>query len=238
MNEMQSKTEEEEEDKKIILLIMNCYRYSWKADLQRASWLKMLPKEIVFYHVLGNPSLPQEFVFNEMERTLIVKTPDDYNSLPKKVIAAYKAVFKTFEFQYIFKTDDDQDLIQPKFFDTLIGLLNPSKVQTQVQVSTTKKPKSHYGGNIVDVSRPYLSKYHTIHPELPVNLPVYATKYCSGRFYFLSYEAVAYLIKQREKIEREYLEDYAIGFNLHSYFKENMLKLQTDKYFQDQKYDS
>ena len=224
---MESKSEEEEE-KKIILLIMNCYRYTWKADLQRNTWLKMLPKEIVFYHVLGNPSLSQEFVFNEMERTLIVKTPDDYNSLPKKVIAAYKAIFKTFEFQYIFKTDDDQDLIQPKFLDTLIGLLNPP----------SNKPKPHYGGHIVDVPKPYLSKYHTIHPELPEFLPVYATKYCSGRFYFISYAAVTYLIKQREKIEREYLEDYAIGFNLHNYFKENILNLKTDKYFQDQKCDS
>jgi len=227
----------EENDKKIILLIMNCYKYTWKADLQRNTWLKMLPKEIVFYHVLGNPSLPQDFVFNEEERTLIVKTPDDYNSLPKKVIAAYDAVFKTFEFPYIFKTDDDQDLVQPKFLDTLIGLLNPPKVkeQVQAQAETTKKPKSHYGGHVVDVPRPYLSKYHTIHPELPAHLPVYATKYCSGRFYFLSYEAVAYLMKQREKIKREYLEDYAIGFNLHSYFKENILNLKTDKYFQDQK---
>jgi len=221
----------EEEDKKIILLIMNCYRYSWKADKQRSTWLKSLPKEIIYYHVLGNPSLHEDFIFNEEERTLIVKTPDDYNSLPKKVIASYEAIFKTFEFRYIFKTDDDQDLVQPKFFDTLIGLLNPVQAETE----TTKKPKIHYGGHMVDVPRPYLSKYHTIHPELPAHLPVYATKYCSGRFYFLSYEAVAYLIKQREKIEREYLEDYAIGFNLHSYFKENILNLKTDKYFQDQK---
>ena len=227
---MDSKSEEE---KKIILLIMNCYRYSWKANLQRSTWLKMLPKEIVFYHVLGNPSLTQDFVFNEEERTLIVKVPDDYNSLPKKVIAAYEAVFKTFEFKYIFKTDDDQDLVQSKFLDTLIDLLNLPKVQ--VQESATRKPKAHYGGHVVDVSRPYLSKYHTIHPELPANLPVYATKYCSGRFYFLSYEAVTYLMKQRDKIEREFLEDYAIGFNLHNYFKENILNLKTDKYFQDQK---
>ena len=91
---------------------------------------------------------------------------------------------------------------------------------------------------ILNYEKPYLYKYHTIHPELPEFLPVYDTKYCSGRFYFLSYAAVTYLIKQREKIEREYLEDYAIGFNLHNYFKENILNLKTDKYFQDQKCDS
>jgi hypothetical protein len=38
-------------------------------------------------------------------------------------------------------------------------------------------------------------------------------------------------MKQREKIENEYLEDYAIGFHLHPFFKENMMKLQTDNFF-------
>ena len=209
------------ENQDFILLIMNCYRYSDKADQQRNTWLKSIPEQIKYYHVLGNPNLENEFSFDEKERKLIVKTPDDYNSLPKKVIAAYHAVFKTFEFKYIFKTDDDQELIQPKFLDILMGLLSNAK--------GTKRP--HYGGHIVDVPQSYLSKYYKIHPELPEYLPVYATKYCSGRFYFLSLEAIQNLMKQREKIEHEYLEDYAIGFHLHSFFKENMLKLQTDNFF-------
>jgi len=205
-----------------ILLIMNCYRYTYKADQQRDTWLKSLPKQLTYYHVLGDPNLENEFSFDEKERKLVVKTPDDYNSLPKKVIAAYNAVVKTFEFKYIFKTDDDQELVQPKFFDILIGLLSNAK---------SKDLKAHYGGNVVDVPQSYLSKYYKIHPELPEYLPVYATKYCSGRFYFLSLEAIQNLIKEREKIENEYLEDYAIGFYLHPFFKENMMKLQTDNFF-------
>ena len=171
------------ENQDFILLIMNCYRYSHKADQQCNTWLKAIPEQIKYYHVLGDPNLENEFSFNEKERKLIVKTPDDYNSLPKKVIAAYNAVFQTFKFKYIFKTDDDQELVQPKFLDILMGLL-----------SNIKNLKAHYGGHIVDVPQSYLSKYYKIHPELPEYLPVYATKYCSGRFYFLSLEAIQNLM--------------------------------------------
>ena len=67
---------------------------------------------------------------------------------------------------------------------------------------------------------------------------VQSTKYCSGRFYFLSNDAVFSLTnpKKRELIEKEYLEDYAIGYHMSSFLKENMLSLTTDKYFIDFNY--
>jgi len=165
------------------------------------------------------------FEFDEVERILWVATPDDYNSLPKKVIASFAAVRKKFpKVKYIFKTDDDQ-VLQSKnvnnFFQMIRGV---------IQIKT---PKVHYGGNIVDVPRPYLSKYHTIHPELPENLPVLATRYCNGRFYFLSVEAVCSLILKKEAIGREYLEDYAIGLHLNPMFKETMLRIDSDSFFRD-----
>ena len=64
-------------------------------------------------------------------------------------------------------------------------------------------------------------------------LPLYVTKYCSGRFYFLSKSALSNLINKRENIIKEYLEDYAIGFNLDSQFKINMLNLTTNNFFTD-----
>ena len=73
---------------------------------------------------------------------LYVKVADDYNSLPKKVIAAYDAVNKTFNFKYLFKTDDDQILVNNKFFDMLCGLIQ------------AKQPTPHYGGYIDDVKQP------------------------------------------------------------------------------------
>jgi len=92
---------------------------------------------------------------------------------------------------------------------------------------------SHYGGYIVNVEQPYLSQYNVIHPELPKNLPILKTKYCSGRFYFLSKLAVQDIITKKQRIRREYLEDYAIGYHLEPTLKTNMINLQTNKYLRD-----
>ena len=209
-------------DQEFILLIMNCEKYREKAVKQKSGWLSNLPEYLIYYHVLGNPELENDFEFDDVERILWVKTEDDYNSLPKKVISAYNAVTKTYNYKYIFKTDDDQELTNIKFLDIVVGIINKQPIG-----------KIHYGGNIVDVKQPYLCEYHRIHPELPKHLPVYPTKYCSGRFYILSDLAVQQLIHKRIDIEKEYLEDYAIGLHLHPTLKHNMLNIQTHLYFTD-----
>ena len=204
-----------------IMLIMNCKKYQKKATFQKITWLKTLPSYLKYYHVIGDETMNTDFKFDNENNILFVKVADDYNSLPKKVIASYVAIQNTFTYKYLFKTDDDQILVANKFFDMICGLIN------------VKQPKPHYGGYIVDVKQPYLSEYHRIHPELPKKLPLYVTKYCSGRFYFLSSEAVNYLIIKRENIEREFLEDYAIGINLNQQFKKCMLSIATNKFFTD-----
>jgi len=204
-----------------IMLIMNCKKYADKADFQKKTWLPGVPGFIKFYHVIGDESLESAFKFDDTERVLFVKVADDYNSLPKKVIRAYQAINETFQFKYLFKTDDDQMLVKPQFFDTLQFFISKNT------------PKTHYGGYIVDVKQPYLSEYNKIHPELPDKLPLLVTKYCSGRFYFLSKSAITNLISKRELIEKEFLEDYAIGFNLDPIYKINILSLKTDLYFTD-----
>ena len=210
-------------EQEIIMLIMNCKKYEWKADIQRNTWLKSIPDFIKYYHVIGSEELETEYTFDNETNILYVKTLDDYNSLPNKVITSFKAVNETFSYKYVFKTDDDQNLINEKFFEVLYKLIN------------TNGPPIHYGGHIVEVTRPYLSEYYKIHPELPKDLPIQTTKYCSGRFYFLSSKALRNLLTKRESIIKEYLEDYAIGYNLHIFFKSNMLKLNTDKAFVDTK---
>jgi hypothetical protein len=208
-------------DQEFIMLIMNCKKYAKKAVFQKMTWLKQIPPFLKYYHVIGEESLDTDFKFDDENNILFVKVADDYNSLPKKVIASYYAINQMFNFKYLFKTDDDQILVNNKFFNMLQGLI------------TAKKPTPHYGGFIVDVKQPYLSEYHRIHPELPKRLPLYVTKYCSGRFYFLSSEAIQYLLLKRENIEREFLEDYAIGFNLNPKFKQDILFISTNKFFTD-----
>jgi hypothetical protein len=165
--------------------------------------------------------MEEDYKFDEESNILWIKVADDYISLPKKVIRAYQAIFDTFCFKFIFKTDDDQILIKPNFFDTTKNLI------------TTMIPRPHYGGFVVDVKQPYLSQYDKIHPELPKELPLYQTKYCSGRFYFLSKSAVSNVINKSEKVEKEYLEDYAIGFNLDQIYKKDILNILTNNFFID-----
>jgi hypothetical protein len=206
-----------------ILLIMNCKKYKEKALQQKNTWLKNIPSNILYFHVIGDPLLDDDegYSFDFVEKILYVQTEDDYISLPKKVFAAYKAILDTYQFKYIFKTDDDQLLINDNFLNTLMNILDK------------KEPRVHYGGNIVDVKVPYLSEYYKIHPELPKNMIIHPTKYCSGRFYFLSWDAIFSLSGKKESIEKEYMEDYAIGLNLSSFLKETVMNLTTDKYFID-----
>jgi hypothetical protein len=209
------------EEQEFILLIVNCKKYAKKALFQKKTWLPLLPKYIKYFHIIGNAKLKEDFYFDNENNILWVKTPDDYNNLPEKVYTAYKAIHETYNYKYIFKTDDDQVLVNNKFFDTITSLIK------------TKTPQTHYGGYVVDVKIPHYSKYNKIHPELPDNLLINATKYCSGRFYFLSKDAIIDLLEKKQKIFGEYLEDYAIGYHLDNKYKEDILNISTNKFFTD-----
>ena len=100
-------------------------------------------------------------------------------------------------FKYIFKTDDDQIVRPVKFFDTLITVLSSRYADISKRI--------HYGGHVIEVKEPYKSEYYRLHPELPKELPIQITDYCSGRFYFLSHKAIQYLITKRENISKEFL---------------------------------
>lgn len=208
-------------DQDFILLIMNCQKYREKAVYQKNGWLQKLPDSIIYFHVIGNLELDSHFKIDYEERILWLKVEDDYNSLPKKVISAYQCIGEVYNYKYIFKTDDDQNLINDKFFPMIQKLI------------LSKKPKPHYGGFIIDVKNPYFSEYYRIHPELPEKLSIFVTKYCSGRFYFLSKEAIRDLLYKKELIKKEYLEDYAIGFHMNNILKCPMLNVQSNKYFID-----
>lgn len=209
-----------------LLLIFNCYKYRDKALKQKETWLQSLPSKILYFHVLGDPNLETDYQFLTEDNILLVRVEDDYNSLPKKVIGAFLAIQSVYQFKYIFKTDDDQQVTNIKFFDIIISLLNKKWDDPDSRL--------HYGGQIVNVQKTYLSQYYRIHAELPQNLLVKATKYCSGRFYFLSQDAIRFLVEEKkELVEAEYLEDYAIGYHLTDSYKTNLLALDTNKYFTD-----
>jgi hypothetical protein len=204
-----------------ILLILNCKKYFKKALYQKMTWLSTLPSYLKYYHVIGDEGLDTDFKFDEDSDVLWVKTADDYNSLPKKVIYAYNAVHKTFNYKYIFKTDDDQQLTDTNFFNI-----------TRHKILTHPK-QTHYGGEYIIVEKDTISTYNLVHSELPNNLVLKATTYCSGRFYYLSRDAVEHLLTHKEEIENEYLEDYAIGFYLDTLLKKEFILIKSSLYLKD-----
>jgi len=207
-----------------IMLIMNCKKYAKKALFQKKTWLPLIPSYLKFYHVIGDESMEENYKFDNENNILWVKVADDYNSLPKNVIRAYEAIYNTFSLKYVFKTDDDQILVSPNFFNGLTEMLQQSIVMNGI---------IHYGGFVVDVKQKDLSDYQRIHPELPNHYTLEKTKYCSGRFYFLSRNAICVLQVKRELVEKEFLEDYAIGYHLHAIFKKRMVHIATNHYFTD-----
>lgn len=215
-----------------ILLILNCERYKHKADQQRNTWLKPLQTQdnIVYFHIIGSKekceSTAVEYIFDDEKRILYTSTKDDYLSLPDKIITAIDAVNERYDYKYIFKTDDDQDLINPIFFNKLITLLN-SKSDTD-----TETGKYHYGGNQISVPDHY-SSYHVVHAELPKQLFLKATKYCNGRFYLLSKEAVENILKKKSELSAHIIEDHAIGLYLDDIYKKKGLYFNTSAYFKD-----
>uniref|UniRef100_A0A6C0H622 Uncharacterized protein n=1 Tax=viral metagenome TaxID=1070528 RepID=A0A6C0H622_9ZZZZ len=195
----------------IILLIMNCKKYKYKKDNQK--WVNDI--KIPHYYVIGDLELKKEYEI--VDDILYIKCEDDYNNLPKKVIMSYDVMIRiNKDIEYILKTDDDQNLIDTRFMDIVTNIL--------------KKNEYEYGGKIINVERPYLSEYYKIHETLPKNMIINKCKYCSGRFYFLSRKSVIKLLENRSEIEKEYIEDYAIGYYLG---EKKILNLKTENYFID-----
>ena len=201
-----------------VLLILNCYKYRDKALLQKEQWLHKLPADIRYFHVIGDVDKcgSDNFLFDEVEKILYVSTPDDYNSLPKKVISAFEAVNKTYDYKYILKTDDDQRLINDNFFVSLKATLSNSKC--------------HYGGSPVAVNN-HISNYYTVHDCLPRNLLLKKTVYCNGRFYLLSKQAINNLLTKSTEIKEHYIEDHAVGYYLDDEFKINMMLFDSKHIF-------
>jgi len=206
----------------IILIILTCYNYKHKALKQKETWLKKLPSNIKYFHIIGDKKICDDknihIDFNE--NIIYCNSDDDYNSLPSKVITTLDGINELFDYKYILKTDDDQNLIQPNFFIEFPKLI------------LNKTPISHYGGFTIEINT-HTSNYYIYHDCLPRDVILEGTTYCNGRFYFLSKNAVENLILKKELIKKKYIEDHAIGYYLDQSFKDNILVFDSRKSFDD-----
>jgi hypothetical protein len=198
-----------------ILLILNCEKYRYKSDIQRETWLKNFP--IPYFHIIGNPELCHDYQFDHDNHLLYVKTKDDYLSLPHKIIMAMNAIHNTYDYLYIFKTDDNVDFTNKLYFTTLMNMLSIHR-------------EIHYGGHKV-MCGDFYSTHYDFHNELPRDLFMKSTTYCSGKFYFLSREAISNLLLKMKDIKNTIIEDHSIGLYLDEMYKQNLIHIETDIHF-------
>ena len=203
---------------KVILLILNCKKYSHKREKQLENWIKNIPKNLKYYHVIGEENLEEDYIFDHSQKILYVKCKDDYPSLPRKVILSYQAIDENFDYKYIFKTDDDQEIKQ-YFWNLIISNL---------------KEDVNYGGFFSEYRNDTKlgCEYYEEHPDLPLDLEIEKSTFCGGRFYLLSNANVKNLLSIKDKFEDRVLEDQSVGLLMEDKYKKNGLYFNIDKYFE------
>ena len=206
-----------------ILIILNCYKYKYKRELQINTWLKDIPSQLKYFHVIGDKEKcgDKNFFFDMSNNILYTSTPDNYPSLPYKVITALEAIHNKYNYKCVFKTDDDQVLLKTPFFYTLISLLN--------------KKLYDYGGYVVNAKQSHISQYWRKHSSLPKDYLIKKTKYCNGRFYLLSKKSILALLKNKKLFEKCRIEDHLVGFILTTKEKivSSILPINSKIVFQD-----
>lgn len=216
-----------------VLVILSCKKY--RKERREAQIPQFLTNQKVmngmpYYHVEGNQQLftfkkhkNKQYVINEKERVIYTNTKDDYLSLAHKTIMAFKAVVENFNFKYILKTDDDQRLIAPNFFNELHGHLI--------------KKNPDYIGRIFLMSEKIEEYQPRVHKEdgFPTGYKVGdGLPFTNGRFYALSHRNVKDLVENKfDLIKEELSEDWAMAKYQNIDYRKNTLCFETMNIFMD-----
>ena len=204
-----------------VVMILNCKKYNHKRMKQK-KWLSKFTN-LIYFHVIGEPTMEEPYRFDDTEKILYVKTKDDYMSLSHKVISGMGAFAERYPFKYLLKLDDDQNLVKMSFFRLLTTALmahwdNPA----------TRK---HYGGDMAYVTEPKLSTLYKVHPEMPRNYMLLPGNYAGGCCYVVSRESVEHLLKNKNKLITHIFEDYGVGQILQITDKTKILEFNYKDYF-------
>jgi len=179
---------------KLIIGIESCAKYRHKQDAVRKTWLKDSDKAgIKAYFLIGRPGRPSEVLGD----ILYLDCGDGYLDLPAKTIAFLRFIEGNFDYDYIYKCDDD----------------------TYVNISTLLKlsiePYDYCGYQYKNMV--LKNKWHEKHLEPHLRHQTYPGTYLGpwmtgGCGYLLSKRAVQYVINEYDKfINKEFYEDKLIG---------------------------
>lgn len=102
---------------KILIGICSCQHYHEKQKAVRETWLTKVPPEMEAVFFVGNGD--GEGAIME-DKTLVLPVRDDYDGLPKKVQAFFQYALANYEFDHLFKCDDDTYLLSERLYDLLL----------------------------------------------------------------------------------------------------------------------
>lgn len=179
---------------KIIIGVLTCPENSHRVEGIRRTWLKLVPDHVRVVFIFGRPGVGPSLEGDQ----LYLDCPEAYEKLPKKVHLFFQYCVKTFDFDYIFKTDDDSYIDMDIFlsFDKRGGDYI-GRIQGMEDSAVTRT--WHYG-KCTDKSF-----------EVPYE-GEYICDWARGGGYFLSRKAVEILLpKTAVSFSRELFEDKMVG---------------------------
>lgn len=184
-------------DFSLVIGIVTCKKNTDKIEHLRKTWISELKKMgIQYYFIIGDPTAATTYVDGDY---LYVNCPDNYESLPKKLILFYEYIVSHTSFDYVFKVDDDCYVNVENLYSTSFW-------------------EYDYFGRIVATSQDDLIR--TWHYGKCQNKELNETPYpgeyigswCGGGFgYFLSRKSLEALQLSKDAVMNELYEDKAIG---------------------------
>ena len=204
---------------KIIFLVLNCKKNNYRREQQ--TWLKKIPENFKYFHVQGDPSL--NTLYRVQNNLITVKCDDGYLCLPQKVLMGMKIINKHFDYDYIFKIDDD---------------INWRNIETLNLISKylKKNPYDYGGAGFANLKKNttlcYCQWYHNL--SFPAIYLDQAT-YFGGNFYFISKNIIKKL--QHLNFNNYIIEDHAFGYHIGKITK-NIKKLGDGALFYYHKYEN
>jgi len=87
-------------------------------------WYNNIPDNTLYIRVVGDESISESYQFNNTKCTLYMKMENSINVLQDNILSVIEAVNQRFDYKYIFKTNYNETMINPKSFGNLLNVLN------------------------------------------------------------------------------------------------------------------
>jgi Galactosyltransferase len=193
---------------KTIVLVLSCEATADRREACRSTWMSHVQPvgEILPVFVIGRPGKHPELIGD----VLFVDAPDSYQGLPVKVWAAIRESFIRFDFEWIFKTDDDS-------FVNLYRLRHYPR--SSDYMGRRVNPKGNGQGSGCGWSMREVHKRELTTSSKAVRRPnFFRGTWADGSGYFLSRRAASMIAEEPfESAQRALFEDKFVGEVLYSH---------------------